>query len=260
MNRSTFTTETRFPAGNGFLLISGNRRGNEVSPKILSFLHGRIPPVFKRIAKMILQILLILAGLGILMLLVPRLVTSWSARGRVYTKAEVTPRRAAIIFGAGLKRDGSVTSILRDRVAAAAELYFYGKVEKLLMSGDNRFLDYNEPGAMRAYALSLGVPENAIVLDYAGRRTYDTCYRAKAIFGLTEAILVTQSFHLPRALYTCNHLGLDAVGFEANRQPYRKLSMLYWNVRELLATSAALWDLHVVHPVPVLGDLESIFP
>jgi SanA protein len=217
-------------------------------------------PVFKRVAKMVLKILLILAGFGILTLLLPRLVAGLYARGRVYARAEVTPRRAAIVFGAGLQRDGSPTPILRDRVDAAADLYFSGKVEKLLLSGDNRFLDYNEPGAMRAYALSLGVPEDAIVLDYAGRRTYDTCYRAKAIFGLNEAILVTQKFHLPRALYTCNHLGLDSVGIAADRQPYRKISMLYWNMRESLATAAALWDVHVKHPVPVLGDPEPIFP
>jgi len=69
------------------------------------------------------------------------------------------------------------------------------------MSGDNRFVDYNEPEAMRQLALSLGVPDTAIVLDYAGRRTYDTCYRAKAIFRVDQAILVTQAFHMPRAIY-----------------------------------------------------------
>jgi vancomycin permeability regulator SanA len=172
----------------------------------------------------------------------------------------VPPRRGAIVFGAELWRDGSPTPILRDRVDAAADLYFSGKVEKLLLSGGNRFLDYNEPGAMRAYALSLGVPEDAIVLDYAGRRTYDTCYRAKAIFGLNEAILGTQKFHLPRALYTYNQLGLDSVGIAADRQPYRNISMLYWNMRELLATAAVLWDVHVKHPVPVLGVAEPMFP
>ena len=216
--------------------------------------------MFKRIIKMFLKILFALAVLGLLVLIISRLVTGLYARPKTYPATDVTARHVAIVFGAGLQRDGSATPILSDRVAAAADLYFSGKVEKLLMSGDNRFLDYNEPGAMRAYALSLGVPEDAIVLDYAGRRTYDTCYRAKAIFCLTEAILVTQSFHLPRALYTCNQLGLDSIGVDANRQPYRKLSMLYWNVRELLATSAALWDVNIAHPVPVLGDPEPIFP
>jgi len=113
---------------------------------------------------------------------------------------------------------------------------------------------------MREVALSLGVPGDAIVLDYAGRRTYDTCYRAKAIFGLTEAILVTQSFHLPRALYLCNQLGVDSLGVEADLRVYRKSSVLYWNMRELIAAAAALWDVNISHPVPVLGDPEPIFP
>lgn len=207
-----------------------------------------------------MKLLFSLTLISLLALLGARLLTGLYARARIYTAADVPARRAAIVFGAGLLRDGSVTPILRDRVATAAELYFSGKVEKLLMSGDNRFIDYNEPGAMREHALSLGVPEDAIVLDYAGRRTYDTCYRAKAIFGLSQAVLVTQRFHLPRALYTCNHLGLDSVGIAADRQPYRKISMLYWNVRELLATSAALWDVHVKHPIPVLGEPEPMFP
>jgi len=82
------------------------------------------------------------------------------------------------------------------------------------MSGDNRFVEYNEPEAMRQVALSLGVPDQDIVLDYAGRRTYDSCYRAKEIFGVREAILVTQKFHLARALFLCNALGLDGVAWK----------------------------------------------
>ncbi len=127
------------------------------------------------------------------------------------------------------------------------------------MSGDNRFVDYNEPAVMREVALSLGVPESAIVLDFAGRRTYDTCYRAKAIFGVTKAILVTQAFHLPRAIYECNRLGIDSVGVEADLRVYSRSSVLYWNTRELLATVAALWDVNVSHPVPVLGTPEPFF-
>jgi vancomycin permeability regulator SanA len=209
---------------------------------------------------MFLTIFTILVVLGLLVLIVPRIVTGVYARGKVYTASEVPTRGAAIVFGAGLWRDGSPTPILIDRVTAAANLYFAGKVEKLLMSGDNRFVDYNEPEAMRQLALSLGVPDDAIVLDYAGRRTYDTCYRAQAIFGVTEAILVTQAFHMPRAIYLCNHLGVDSVGVESDLRLYRKSSMLTWNLRELLATTAALWDVNISHPVPVLGKPEPIFP
>jgi len=127
------------------------------------------------------------------------------------------------------------------------------------MSGDNRFVDYNEPEAMRQYALRLGVPDADIVLDYAGRRTYDTCYRAKQIFEVDSAILVTQGFHLPRALFLCNSFGLKAVGVEANNYYYLKRLRLVWGIREMLATTQALWDVYVAHPVPVLGEPEPIF-
>ena len=128
------------------------------------------------------------------------------------------------------------------------------------MSGDNRTLAYNEPEAMRQYAMSLGVPSSAIVLDYAGRRTYDTCYRAKAIFGLDSALLVTQAFHLPRALFLCNALGLQASGVEANNHRYWPPLMFIWNVREQLATIGAFMDVYVSRPLPVLGRPEPIFP
>ena len=208
---------------------------------------------------MLSKLFLILAGLVIMVLLASRLATGLYARLKMYTAANVPARRVAIVFGAGLWRNGTATPVLQDRVQTAANLYFAGKVEKLLMSGDNRFVDYNEPAVMRAVALSLGVPEDAIVLDYAGRRTYDTCYRAKAIFGVTEAILVTQAFHLPRAIYECNQLGVDAVGVAADLRAYPKSSVLYWNIRELPATVTALWDVNIGHPVPVLGDPEPIF-
>ena len=209
---------------------------------------------------MFLKLLLILIVLGLLVLLIPRLVSGYYAHGKIFSTSNIPVRRVAIVFGAGLWRNGTPTPVLADRVTEAANLYFAGKVEKLLMSGDNRFVDYNEPEAMRQLALKLGVPNDAIVLDYAGRRTYDTCYRAKAIFKVDQAILVTQAFHMPRALYLCNLLGVDSIGVEANQRTYRKLSLLYWNARELFATSAALWDVNIGHPVPVLGKQEPIFP
>jgi SanA protein len=208
---------------------------------------------------MLLKLLLLLCCVTVLALLAARLATGLAARPRTYTTAQVPFRRVAIVFGAGLWRDGTATPVLSDRVATAAGLYHAGKVEVLLMSGDNRFVDYNEPAVMRTLALSLGVPDSAIVLDYAGRRTYDTCYRAREIFQVKEAILVTQAFHLPRALYLCNQLGVDGVGVAADRRIYRRSSMLYWNLRESLATVNALWEVHLSHPIPVLGEPEPIF-
>jgi len=213
----------------------------------------------KRILIMLIKLILILGISGIALLTIARLITAIHSWGRVYSPEEAPQERVAIVFGAGLWQDGSPTPVLQDRIQAAADLYSQNKIEKMLMSGDNRFVDYDEPTAMKNYALEQGVPEEAIVLDYAGRRTYDTCYRAKEIFGLNSAILVTQEFHLSRALYLCNALGVESIGVEADQRIYLKRSRLFWNLRETLATITALWDVHVAHPLPVLGKFEPIF-
>lgn len=192
-------------------------------------------------------------------LILPRVLTGLVSWAGTYSEEAVPARSVAIVFGAGLTRDGNPTPVLRDRVQTGVNLYLAKKAQKLLMSGDNRFENYNEPEAMRKYAISLGVPNEDIVLDYAGRRTYDTCYRAKAIFGVEKAILVTQAFHMPRALYLCNMLGLDGVGVISENIRYRNFSLFFWNARELLATVTAMVDVHVTRPLPVLGNPEPIF-
>ncbi len=213
----------------------------------------------KRFLKFLWRLVLFFGIFGLLVLVLPRAVTSVYSLNRIYQEQDAPPSRVAIVFGAGLRRDGTPTPILRDRVETAAHLYFDGKVQKILMSGDNRFEYYNEPESMRQYALSLGVPDAAIALDYAGRRTYDTCYRAKAIFGASEALLVTQKFHLPRALFLCNALGLKSYGIEADNNRYRKISLLIWNLREQIATVGAFIDVYWSNPVPVLGNPEPLF-
>ncbi len=215
--------------------------------------------MIRKVIRFLARLVLSLGLLGLLAVLLARLATGLYAASRRFSVEAVPAERAAIVFGAGLRWDGTPTAVLRDRVETAANLYFSGKVEKLLMSGDNRFVEYNEPEAMRRYALDLGVPDSAIVLDYAGRRTYDTCYRARAIFGLDRAVLVTQAFHLPRALFLCNSLGVRAVGVEATNHYFLKRSRFIWNLRELAATLAAVVDVHVTKPLPVLGDPEPIF-
>lgn len=192
-------------------------------------------------------------------LVISRMLTGLVGWARTYGESDVPARPVAIVFGAGLTRSGEASAVLRDRIRTAANLYFAGKVEKLLMTGDNSTIEYNEPAAMREYALSLGIPDEDIVLDYAGRRTYDSCYRAREIFGVEKAILVTQDFHLPRALYLCNMLGVDGVGVAADNYRYRRMSLLFWNTRELAATVTALVDVHVTRPLPILGEPEPIF-
>ena len=204
---------------------------------------------------MILYLLLLII---IILIGAPRVIMVQQAGKKIYSVEDVSPVRAAIVFGAGLTSTGGPTTVLKDRVETAVLLYQTGKVEKVLMSGDNRFINYNEPGAMKAYALELGMPEEDIVLDYAGRRTYDTCYRARDIFLLDDVILVTQNFHLSRALYTCKALGLESVGVSADLRPYREEG--YWNIREIPACMMAYIQVHITKPEPVLGDQEPIFP
>ena len=202
-----------------------------------------------------LRLVALLALVVILLASIPIALRWWTHQRyvrRIHT-VETAPRRTvAIVFGAGIWPDGSLTPILADRVATAAELYHRGTVAKLLMIGDNRRLDYNEPGAMREHALSLGVPAEDIVLDYAGRRTYDSCYRARHIFCVTDAILVTQAYHLDRALFTAHQLGINAVGVAADRREYDRIRYYWW--REVAATTVAFWEVLVTHPEPVMGE------
>ncbi len=195
---------------------------------------------------------------GVLFVVGLRAWTDWRYTRDTWAPADVPARPVAIVFGAGVYPDGRLSPILADRVATAVELYQTGKVRKLLMTGDNRFADYNEPAHMRTYALNLGVPDEDIVLDYAGRRTYDSCYRARHIFGVDEAILVTQSYHLDRALFTADRLGIDAVGVAADKRHYT-LIRHYW-LRELAATAVAWWQVTVSRPLPVMGEALPIFP
>lgn len=214
--------------------------------------------MLKRILKFLWRTALVLSLLTLVGLFAPKFVMQLFASPRTFTVENVPSTRVAIVFGAGLLRDGSAGPVLSDRVQTAVRLYQQGKVEKLLMSGDNRFIEYNEPGAMRQYALDLGVPNEDIVLDYAGRRTYDTCYRAKHIFGVEQAILVTQPFHMPRALFLCNWFGVESTGVEANNRYFLKRSRAYWNFREVFAAFQAAWDVLITKPLPVLGEVEPI--
>lgn len=215
--------------------------------------------MLKRITKLTIRIARYAGLLGIFIIILTRTIFLLKASSQTFSKEDAPVRRVAIVFGAEVKRDGTPSAVLRDRIETAVTLYKTGKVEKLLMSGDNRFVDYNEPESMRQYALTLGVPDADIVLDYAGRRTYDTCYRAKEIFGVNSAILVTQGFHLPRALFLCKAFGMDALGVAADNYYYLKRLRLYWNVRELFASIQSVGDVYLLKPLPVLGNPEPIF-
>jgi SanA protein len=214
---------------------------------------------FKRATSSMFRLILLLGVIAGVVLVLPRAWAHLRYQSNVFWEADAPPAPVAIVFGAGLQRNGDPTLILRDRVATAAQLYQAGKVSTLLLSGDNSSEYYNEPQAMYDYALELGIPSNALVRDYAGRRTYDTCLRARDIFGVTDALLVTQHYHLDRALLTCDILGLKVQGVAADRNPYPSRAFTFWWLREFPATTQAVWDLFVISPQDViLGEPEPI--
>ncbi|MFD7653895.1 vancomycin high temperature exclusion protein [Actinosynnema sp. NPDC059797] len=175
-----------------------------------------------------------------------------------HTAADVPEAPVALVLGAGLTRSGTPTSFLAGRLDVAAELYRTGKVRVLLVSGDNSTTDYDEPGAMRDYLVARGVPGQVVVADYAGFDTWDSCTRAKRVFGVSALTVVTQSFHLPRAVALCRAAGLEANGVGHDTSRGWAATTAYGHFREVFAAVKAMWDGLVARPDPTfLGPLES---
>ncbi|HAJ37047.1 MAG TPA: hypothetical protein DCL15_15305 [Chloroflexi bacterium] len=181
----------------------------------------------------------------------------WRYAPSIFTPEEAPAARVALVLGARVYPSGRLSAMLRDRVDTAVALYQAGKVDKLVMSGA-RGADYDEPGAMRARAIELGVPATDIQLDYGGLRTYDSCYRASEIYRIEEAIVVTQQFHLPRALFLCESLGVRVVGVPADQRVYSIRSLAWSELREVPATALALVDVLRRQPPPILGEITPL--
>lgn len=207
-----------------------------------------------------ITLLLVLLGAALTPVATKYYVRAATSSARYTNMENVPTERVAIVFGAGILPDNSPTPMLADRVQAAVDLYNQGRVSKLLMTGDNSRTDYNEVAVMQKYASDRGVPVQDITLDYAGFSTYESCYRAKEIFGVEQAILITQKFHLPRAVYTCNQLGVNAIGLGTpDWGVYAEEGMRKYTMREMLATVKALWEVKFARPKPTfLGPFEGI--
>lgn len=202
--------------------------------------------------------LLILGSAGLLTVYLINLQVSSYSNNKIYRSITEVPNdnSVAIVFGAKVWDDGSLSHALLDRVTTGVELYKAGKVKKLLMSGDNPSADYDEPTAMKNDAIRQGVPERDIVLDFAGRRTYDTCYRAKEIFEVKKAVIVSQEFHLARSIYLCENIGVESVGITANRRKYSGEN--YWAFREFFSVFSAWFEMNFIPFEPVSGKKEPI--
>jgi len=157
----------------------------------------------------------------------------------IYSLNTIPKKQMAIVFGAGLK-NGKPSEALKARVYTTVDLYRRGKVDGFLFSGDGKAASYNEPHAMQELAVALGVPKNVILLDPLGLNTYSTCQRAKQVYHIEAAVLVTQSYHLPRSLYYCTHSGIKAIGIPA--EAWFGISYLYGLMREGIALNLIWWQ------------------
>lgn len=138
-----------------------------------------------------------------------------------------------MVLGAAVNPDGTPSQMLKDRLETGVELYYQGVAPKLLLTGDDGQMEYNEVRAMKNYVIEAGVPEEDIFLDHAGFSTYDSTYRASYVFGVESMVVVTQEYHLYRSLHGCKKMGIDAVGVAAEQDVYS--GQEFREVREALA-------------------------
>lgn len=217
----------------------------ETQPEIVV----RKPRRKRRWARWLIIFLLLLVSACLAPFVIVQLIQT-SYEKLIYQSVQQAPtKQVAIVFGAGLLPNGTPSPMLADRLDAGISLYKNGKVKQLLLTGDN--LNNREVASMRRYAVQHGVAEANIINDNEGMRTYDSCSRAANLFSVRQAILVTQAYHLPRALYLCQSFGIDAVGFKAGRDDYPNQE--YYNRREFWATFLSWVDINISHP-DLVGD------
>ncbi|MDQ5955442.1 MAG: SanA protein [Patescibacteria group bacterium] len=209
-------------------------------------MHRRLLQTLRALLKLV--VLALLGTVAIMLLAV--LYVAISTRGAIYRSAALPPHDVVLVLGASIKSTGELSPVLKERADGALALYKAGVVQKILVSGDNATLQYNEVYPVGKYLLREGVPQHDIFLDYAGFDTYSSMYRAKYIFGVRSMVVASQRFHLPRALFIAERMGIDVVGFDVSQQSddYSQNAL-----REVPATIKALADLSMRRMPHYLG-------
>ena len=208
--------------------------------------------------KRFLHRLALVGGILLALIVITNAIIYLSTKSYMYAGAKDAPNaQAAVIPGAAVLKNGALSPIFKDRVDAAIGLYRENKVSKILVSGDNSTVSYNEVNPVRNYLLEKGVPDRDIFLDHAGFDTYSTMYRARDIFGIASMLIATQSFHLPRAVFIARNLGITAYGVNADNGA----SLLRNYIREALANVKAMLNLmldrkpkYLGEKIPIAGD------
>jgi len=204
----------------------------------------------------IVSLLLLVGVLGSSIIAYANFAPVWASRGRIYDRPEKVPEfKVALVFGTTPKIGDRENLYFRYRMDAAAKLWEAGKVETIIVSGDNRTRYYNEPLMMRQALIKRGVPDERIVSDYAGLRTLDSVVRVKKIFGTDKVLFVSQPFHIRRAIYLAKANGIEAYGFAA--QDVRTAAGFKTRLREVGARVKMWLDVNFLDTQPrYLGDPE----
>ena len=196
-------------------------------------------------------------GLGALVGFGPLLLVLAESHGRTYTDASQVPARdVALVLGAQVYPSGQPSPYLAGRLDRAAELFRAGTVKVIIVSGDNGTTHYDEPTSMQKYLVAKGIPADKIVLDYAGFDTYASCVRAKKILGVTKLVVISQSYHVPRAVATCRLVGVDAIGLGDRSVNTSDGTWRSGQAREVLADIKMVLDV-TTDRTPLLGPRET---
>lgn len=238
---------------------------NDMPPRALggfeaAYIAPKKPSVWRAILRRLLGLVFVLAATAALLTAAADGYVRWLSKGRLHDNIDAVPAgRPGLVLGTSPHlADGSENAYFTGRIQAAANLYKAGKVPYLIVSGDNREKDYNEPRAMRKALESLGVPGDKIVSDYAGLRTLDSVVRVKEVFGQNQVLLVSQSFHNERAICLARHYEIDAIGFNAGGEQTGLAGYRNW-LRERLARVRMMLDLYVFDTEPKhLGPKEAV--
>lgn len=206
--------------------------------------------------KRLLRGSLILALVGLVLVAGINALVYFPGRSLLVGSAEAAPADAILVLGALVFPDGTVSMMVEDRLETAYELYQAGKAPKILISGDHGQEGYDEVNTMRRYLEQKGVPPADIFMDHAGFDTYDSLYRARDVFAAERLIVVTQRFHLPRALWIGQRLGLQTQGVVADRHHYFRNS--YYELREMAARLKAFGEVVIGRQPIFLGPVIPI--
>lgn len=213
----------------------------------------------KRILRRILSVFLCLCILGVGALTVINTVVKLSAEKQILTAEDAAKLEGIdciLVLGCGVREDGTPSDMLYDRLTRGVELYKMAAAPKLLMSGDHGREEYDEVAVMKQFAIDAEVPSGDVFMDHAGFSTYESIYRAKEIFQADKILIVTQKYHLYRAIHIANRLGIEAYGVDADYRTYAGQSVR--DLREVLARVKD-WAKCIFKPEPTfLGDIIPV--